>query len=455
MPNAHVLGLGQSGLAAAKLLKAKGWQVKVSDEGSSTNLIRMQEQLAVEGISVNLGQKLHWNQFNINGDRPHLLIVSPGIAWDHPALQKAREMRIETIGEVELAWRYLSDRPWVGITGTNGKTTTTAITAAIFQAAGYHAPACGNIGVPTCELALMAQPPDWAIAEISSYQIESSPHVQPRIGIWTTFTPDHLSRHYTIESYSNIKAHLMHQSRQVILNGDDPYLAKHGAKLFPEAIWTSCTTKLTAATDSGAYIHDNQLMFAGESVLPIACFRLLGDHNRQNLLMAVAAAKLAGIESKFIERAVSEFNGVPHRLEQIRNYRGIDFVNDSKATNYDAAVVGLKSTVSPTVLIAGGQAKQGNADEWLALIKQKAIATLLIGEAAPKFAHLLDEANYSSYEIVETLEAAIPRASHLAQTFAAKTVLFSPACASFDQYANFEQRGDHFRQLCLNLEATS
>jgi len=451
MPNAQVLGLGQSGLAAARLLKAKGWQVTASDEGSSHNLIEKQKQLEAEGIRVKLGHKLHYSQFELEGQHVNLLVVSPGIPWDHPALLRAREMRIETIGEVELAWRYLSDRPWLGITGTNGKTTTTALAAAIWQTAGYYAPACGNIGVPPCELALSSPPPDWVIAELSSYQIESSPHVQPRIGIWTTFTPDHLSRHYTIETYCGIKAHLLKQSHQKILNGDDLYLAENGARLFPDAIWTSISGKLPAAVEHGAYIDRGIVMFDGTPVLSIDLFRLLGDHNRQNLLMAVAAAKLAGINSKSIEQAVAEFSGVPHRLEHICDYQGTSFVNDSKATNYDAAVVGLRSALEPVVLIAGGQAKQGNADEWLALIKQKSIVTLLIGEAASEFAQLFDRVNYNNYEIVEDLSIAVPRALLLAQTAEAKTVLFSPACASFDQYANFEQRGDHFRQLCLNL----
>jgi UDP-N-acetylmuramoylalanine--D-glutamate ligase len=453
MPDAYVLGLGKSGFYAARLLKAKGWQVRVRDRGSSPELIQRCEQLRAEGIKVELGNNFSFDQIGVNTD---LLVVSPGIPWDHPVLNRAREMQVETIGEVELAWRYLSQYPWVGITGTNGKTTTTALTAAIFQGAGLNAPACGNIGKAICELAdeLAAHPNssfDWIVAELSSYQIESAPSVKPQIGIWTTFTPDHLNRHYTIEAYSNIKASLLQHSQQVVLNGDDPYLAATGRSLFPNAIWTSCTGNIPEAVESGAFIKDDWVIFAGEPVLPLSKFKLLGEHNKQNLLLAVAASKLAGIDSESIARSVSQFKGVPHRLEHICNYQGIHLINDSKATNYDAAEVGLKSVESPVILIAGGESKQGEARAWLDMITQKAVHTFLIGQAAPEFGQLLDSVGYTNYEDVKTLDVAVSKAIDLAQKLNATAVLFSPACASFDQYANFEQRGDHFRSLSLAI----
>ncbi|MEE3716295.1 UDP-N-acetylmuramoyl-L-alanine--D-glutamate ligase [Tumidithrix elongata RA019] len=462
MPNAYVLGLGQSGLSASRLLKAKGWQVTASDRASSPSLEKHKIQLEAEGITVELGSFPNFERQNQLQQPTHLIVVSPGVPWDHPTLIRARELGIETIGEIELAWRYLSHIPWVGITGTNGKTTTTALTAAIFQAAGLNAVACGNIGIPACEIALNStNPPDWIIAELSSYQIESAQSVKPRIGIWTTFTPDHLNRHYTLEAYRDVKAHLMHQSSQVILNRDDAYLAKHGDAILANSqkIWISCANATPEVMTNGAYIQNDSVLFAGEVVLPLEKLQLLGAHNQQNLLMSVAAAKLAGINSKHIEEAVAKFKGVPHRLEYICSYKGIHFINDSKATNYDAAEVGLRSVKSPTILIAGGQPKQGDARSWLEMIRLKAIAVLLIGEAAPAFAKMLEGIQYHNYEIVETLEVAVPRAVAIAQSKPYEngseshptSVLFSPACASFDQFANFEQRGDRFRHLCLQL----
>ena len=454
MAKAHVIGQGRSGVAAARLLKREGWEVTVSDRNTSESLRQQQQKLEHEGITVHLGHSLKQEC----SDLPQLIVVSPGVPWDLPALVRLRERGIETIGEMELAWRHLQFCPWVGITGTNGKTTTTALIAAIFQTAGFHAPACGNIGYAACDLALEilagnTQHPDWVIAELSSYQIESSPSVAPKIGVWTTFTPDHLSRHGTLERYYDIKAHLLRQSKQQVMNGDDAHLRQIGVNHLPNACWTSVKGKadLIGNPDVGAYIEDGWAVVQGEQIVAVSALRMVGEHNQQNLLMAVAAARFAGIEKDAIAQAIANFPGVPHRLEHICTWQGIDFINDSKATNYDAAQVGLASVNSPVILIAGGEAKAGEDSSWIQTIQAKAAAVLLIGNAAAAFAQRLEQVGYSSYEIVETMEQSVPRAAELAKEHDARVVLLSPACASFDQYQNFEQRGDHFRQLCQEL----
>jgi UDP-N-acetylmuramoylalanine--D-glutamate ligase len=447
MSNAHIIGLGRSGIAAARLLKREGYSVTISDRDSSPALQQQQQSLAAEGIKVELS---HTFAAPISDQ---LVIVSPGVPWDAPALIQARELGIETIGEFELAWRHLQSKPWVGITGTNGKTTTTALIAAIFQTAGFYAPACGNIGYAACELVLGEKLPDWVIAEISSYQIESSPSLAPKIGIWTTFTPDHLSRHKTLENYYNIKADLLNKSEMQVFNGGDPYLRQKGVKSWQNAYWTSVKGKdeLLGDPARGIYIEDGWAIALGEKILPVASLKMVGSHNQQNLLMAVAAAHLAGIEKDAIAQAIANFPGVPHRLEQICNWQGIDFINDSKATNYDAAEVGLTAVTAPAILIAGGEAKEGDDLGWIKAIQAKAAAVLLIGNAAEAFAKRLEAANYHHWEIVGTMEKAVVRGAELAKNYGAKVVLLSPACASFDQYQNFEQRGDDFRQLCLDL----
>ncbi|MFM7368136.1 MAG: glutamate ligase domain-containing protein, partial [Sphaerospermopsis kisseleviana] len=187
-----------------------------------------------------------------------------------------------------------------------------------------------------------------------------------------------------------------------------------------------------------------------QKIVEVSALRMVGEHNQQNLLMSVGAARLAGIEIAAICRAVSEFPGVPHRLEHICTWSGIEFINDSKATNYDAAEVGLASVKSPVILIAGGEAKDGDDTAWLKKIQDKAAAVLLIGSAANAFAQRLQEVGYNNFEIVETMDKAIPRSAELAKKYQASVVLLSPACASFDQYPNFEVRGEHFRELCLN-----
>lgn len=446
MPNAHIIGLGRSGIAAARVLKREGYSVTVSDRNSSETLQQQEQLLNQEGITVKLGYSLQLE----NGELPQLIVVSPGVPWDAPLLLRARELGIETIGEMELAWRYLKS-PWVAITGTNGKTTTTALIAAIFQAGAFNAPACGNIGYAACELALADTPPDWVVAEISSYQIESSASVAPRIGVWTTFTPDHLSRHKTLENYFNIKAQLLTQSEYQVFNGDDPYLRNNAPARFPNAYWTSVKGKADLVNGKGAYIEDGWVFFESEKILPANALKMVGDHNQQNLLMSVAAARLAGIETDAIANAITNFPGVSHRLEHICTWSEIDFINDSKATNYDAAEVGLNAVASPAILIAGGEAKAGDDTGWMKKIQEKAAAVLLIGDAAAAFAKRLEEIGYTNFQIVETMENAIPKSAELAKQYQAKVVLLSPACASFDQYQNFEQRGDHFRQLCLQF----
>ena len=472
MPNAQVIGLGRSGIAAARLLKQDGWQVTLSDSANLNTLasrkrsemLQQQQELTADGVTVKLGHSLTLD----TSDLPQLIVVSPGVPWDIPVLVEARNQGIDTIGEIELAWRHLQSCPWVAITGTNGKTTTTALIAAIFQSAGLDAPACGNIGYAACEVALSVvsgqwsavsgkekqeAKVDWVIGEISSYQIESSRNLAPKIAVWTTFTPDHLSRHKTLENYYNIKASLLERSHLQIFNGDDPYLRQRGVNDWPNAYWTSVKGKdyLLGDPRQGFYIEDGWVIAQAEPIVQVASLRMVGEHNQQNLLMAVAAARLAGIEKDAIAQAIANFPGVPHRLEHIISWQGIDFINDSKATNYDAAQVGLAAVDSPTILIAGGEAKAGDDTSWIETIQAKAAAVLLIGDAAPAFADRLKQVGYTRYEIVETMAKAVPRAAELAQQYNARVVLLSPACASFDQYQSFEERGDDFRQVCKQL----
>jgi UDP-N-acetylmuramoylalanine--D-glutamate ligase len=446
MKQATVIGLGRSGIAAAKLLIKHGYTVTLSDSSDTPNLETQKQELETLGINVKLGDKFAPTSED-------LIVVSPGVPWDISPLVTARTMGIDTIGEMELAWRYLKDIPWVAITGTNGKTTTTALTDAIFKAAGLETIGCGNIGFAACELALLEVKPAWIIAELSSYQIESTFTLKPQIGVWTTLTPDHLARHKTVDNYAEIKAKLLRNSQYQILNGDDQYLYNLGESDWQDATWTSVEGKqhLQGNPELGIWIEDNWVIFRGEQVLQADSLKMPGEHNLQNLLMAVAISKLAGIENSSIAKAVASFPGVAHRLEYICTHAGVDYINDSKATNYDAADVGLTAVKAPAILIAGGAAKEGDDGVWLDTIKQKAAAVLLIGDAATQFADRLKSVGYTNYEIVETMANAVVRSIELAKKYQAKVVLLSPACASFDQYTSFEHRGDDFRQLCQNL----
>ena len=461
MPTAEIIGLGRSGIAAARLLNQDGWQVTLIDSATeleiaarsnAAQLQASQQELVQEGVRVKLNRQI------LAGKIPDLVVVSPGVPWDIPALESARQQRVKIIGEIELAWRYLREIPWVGITGTNGKTTTTALTAAIFQSAGLHAPACGNIGNAACELAMknFTTPDnnfDWIIAELSSYQIESTAELAPQIGIFTTLTPDHLSRHGTLDNYFQIKASLIRRCQHKIINGDDHFLQTAALDLGSNLIWTSLKGKnaLSKLHNVEVYLEDGWIVAFGELIAPVSLFKMPGKHNLQNLLLAIAAAKLAGIEKEAIAQALTSFSGVEHRLEYICTHQEIKFINDSKATNYDAAEVALNSVKAPVILIAGGQGKTGDDSAWIKSIKTNAAFVLLIGEAAPVFAEKLRDRNYDNYQIVETMENAVTQSLPLAHKYRAKAVLLSPACASFDQYLSFEARGEHFRQLCQKL----
>ncbi len=474
METAYVVGLGKSGLAAATLLKAQGYRVVLSDSGNSEALRQQQTALAEDGITVRLSDRFNpdvllaesgaadANEHSAN--TAPLVVVSPGVPWDIPGLVKARDLGWGVIGELAYAWEQLQNRPWLCVTGTNGKTTTTALLDAIFKVAGYPIQACGNIGYAACELAYQAScgdeielkdgasevdAPSWVLAELSSYQIEAGQSIAPRIGVWTTLTPDHLSRHKTVENYAAIKASLLLRSEIQLLNGDDAYLRGQAKSQFPTAYWTNTQglDLALAPLERSIYIEDGWVKVAGEALLEASSLRMHGQHNQQNLLLAAGAAHLAGVPKAAIAQAIREFSGVPHRLEQVAQWQGITFINDSKATNYDAAEVGLAAMTEPTILIAGGAPKDGDDSAWIARIKAQALAVVLVGDAAPQFAERMEAAGVVRLEVLPSLTEGVPRAAEWAQELKAGAVLLSPACASFDQYANFECRGEDFRQL--------
>jgi UDP-N-acetylmuramoylalanine--D-glutamate ligase len=446
-----VVGLGRSGMGAARLLAARGADVCVIERSSEAGMQQRASLLLGEGIQVELGQPLELESFTALPRWPVLAVVSPGIRFDHPVLDQLRDRGCAVVGEMEVAWEASKGVPWVGITGTNGKTTVTSLVGHLLRAGGLDAPVSGNIGASAAEQALACfegSRPDWCVVELSSYQIEAAPSVSPSIGVWTTLTPDHLDRHVTLERYRSIKASLLRRSGIQILNGDDPDLLHHAAE-WPDARW------VTAGPRDGLKGIDPQLWIDGDRIcdatgglFPATALAMPGRHNRQNLMLSVAVSRACGLTTSQIESGCRTFPGVPHRLERLRQRSGVTYYNDSKATNYDAALVALQALESPLVVLAGGQAKRGEPGAWLSALKQKAAAVVLFGEATPTFRELLGASGYGGrIEQREHLEAAVPLAAQLAGELGATAVLLSPACASFDQYRDFEVRGDHFRQL--------
>ena len=452
-----VLGLGRSGVGAARLLHQRGESVLVLESGDTPGLKERADALRREGISVQLNTPLDPASFAALPQQPQRVIVSPGIRWDHPTLVNLRQQGIHTDGEITIAWEASAGIPWIGITGTNGKTTVTHLVAHLLQAAGLDAPMCGNVGYSAAELALArahAAPPSWLVVELSSYQIESAPRLAPRIGVWTTLTPDHLERHGNLENYRAIKRSLLEHSEVRILNGDDPDLCSRAAS-WDQARWITTGSRQqarAAGLDPALWIEADQVWSSEGPVHAASALAMPGAHNRQNMLMAVAVGLEAGLVGSQMEPALRAFPGVPHRLERIRERDGVTWFNDSKATNYDAAEVALRALEGPLVVLAGGEAKQGDAQGWLAELERQAKAVVLFGAARSHFAELLTSAHYSgAIHSVEGMAEAVPLAEQLAARHACRGVLLSPACASFDQYRDFEARGEHFRQLVQSL----
>jgi UDP-N-acetylmuramoylalanine--D-glutamate ligase len=455
---AVVIGMGRSGIGAARLLRSRGCDVLVLERDRSDKLADLAAELSREGIEVRLDAPLLDVTFRSLPIQPVCVVVSPGIRWDHPVLEGLRNRGVRVRGEIGPAWDALADVRWIGITGTNGKTTVTTLVHHMLSQAGLDAPLCGNVGISAAELALERggeRPrPDWLVVELSSYQIEASPEVAPAIGVWTTLTPDHLERHGTLDNYRSIKRHLLEQSSLRILNADDPDLRSH-ADSWDRADWVTAGPRgdLPAAIDpilwvEAGRIHARPIGGHQGDLMAADCLTMPGAHNRQNLLLATAVGLHAGLEPAVIERAMRSFPGVPHRLERVREVNGAVWYNDSKATNYDAAEVALQALEAPLVVLAGGQSKRGDASAWIAQLCRQAAAVVVYGAARQEFEGLLAHGAYPGLVAsAEGMEEAVAIAARLAAQTGSHGVLLSPACASFDQYTDFEARGEHFRRL--------
>ncbi|MEI7952430.1 MAG: UDP-N-acetylmuramoyl-L-alanine--D-glutamate ligase [Synechococcaceae cyanobacterium ELA182] len=451
-----VVGLGRTGIGVARLLRAQGHAVLLLESRQGPEQLAAAAPLEVEGIAVQLGVPLALE--SLGDPPPAAAVVSPGIAWNHPELERMRQSGITVLGELTLAARATAEVPWIGITGTNGKTTVTHLVQHLLSQGGLRAPLCGNVGVSAAEVALgcldpKGSRPDWLVVELSSYQIEQSPELSPAIGLWTTLTPDHLERHGSLDHYRAIKRRLLENADVRILNADDADLRSRAAS-WESAEWITARpiSELPKTIRPCLWIEAGVVHGPGGPLFIAEALAMPGDHNRQNLLMATAVALRAGLEASVIEAGLRSFPGVPHRLERIRVKQGVSWYNDSKATNYDAAEVALKALEGPLVVLAGGEAKQGDARAWIQQLQCQAKALVLYGNAREEFAALLADGGYSGeVHSCEGLAEGVPVAEALAESKGCRGVLLSPACASFDQYRDFEARGDHFRELVVGL----
>jgi UDP-N-acetylmuramoylalanine--D-glutamate ligase len=434
-----VVGLGKSGVASALFLKSRGARVTVSDSKPEAELRNEILLLLEHGITVETGG---------HGDRTFrgqdLIVVSPGVPADAPQLVQARKLGEQVIGEIELAARFLSG-PIVAITGANGKTTTTSLAGAILTTGNLPTLVGGNIGTPAISLADQAGASTWIVLEVSSFQLETIVDFRPRIAVILNITPDHLDRHKTFENYVNAKARIFENQRSddfAVLNADDSTAAALSNRTLARLFWFSRKKEI----EQGAFVRSSQIYFRdghGESeIMPLAELPLKGAHNLENVLAGVSIGMLAGCQPEQIREAVKNFKAVEHRLEFVATVAGVDYYNDSKATNVDATIKALESFPANIHLILGGKDKGSDYRVLNDLLRQRVKRVYTIGAAAAKIEAQIEGA--TAIEHAETLENAIKSANSAA--VAGDIVLLAPACASFDQFQSYEHRGRVFKE---------
>ncbi len=435
-----VVGLGRSGVASAFFLQEHGARVIVSDSKSEAQLQNEVPSLLDRGISIETGH--HGERTFRDQD---LIVVSPGVPADQPQLQRARSLGIPVIGEVELAFRFLQGKV-IAITGSNGKTTTTTLAGEILSKAGKKTLVGGNIGTPVISLAAQSTPDSFVVLEISSFQLETIVQFRPWISAILNITPDHLDRHRTFQNYLDAKARMFENQQAsdfAVLNADDPTCVALKDKVKGSLLWFSRKQPV----ENGAYLKDDQIIFRQngkeQAVLSRSDIQLKGAHNLENVLSAVCMAMVAGCEPQQVRRAVSEFRAVEHRLELVATINGVTFYNDSKATNVDATVKALESFPGNIHIILGGKDKGSDYSVLNPLLRERVKRVYLIGAASDKIA--LQTQGATSVVRSGILERAVRQAFDAAQ--AGDIVLLAPACASFDQFENYEHRGRTFKEL--------
>ncbi len=442
-----VVGLARTGVATALFCAARNAKVTATETRTESALGDVPAKLREAGVTLELGG--HTEKTFLAQD---LIIPSPGVPADDPFLMAARSKKITIWSEIELAYRFLEGR-LIGITGSNGKTTTTTLVHHILANSGVEAILAGNVGTALISVVEQTNARTVAAVELSSFQLELIERFRPDIGVMLNLTPDHLDRHKTMEAYAKAKARLFENQTELdaaVLNADDAPTVGYTPKK-PQVFWFS----RKQAVEQGAYVKGEDIVVThkgGEDfVMKVQEIPLAGAHNLENVLAAVIAARLAGVDAASIGKAVKTFAGVEHRLEFVAEIGGVKYYNDSKATNVDATLKALDAFPGRILIILGGKDKGSDYTVLQKPLREKAILALLIGAASDKIEKQI--AGSVAIERAETIERAVDIASHAAQ--AGDTVVLAPACASFDQFQSYEHRGRAFKKLVRQIQRTS
>jgi len=441
-----VVGLARTGMATAGFCAARGAHVTASDERAADQLGAAAQDLADLGCTLELGG--HRMETFVAQD---LIVPSPGVSAANPFLAAARAARVPIWSEIELAWRFLRGR-LIAITGSNGKTTTTSLTGHILKTGGMPAIIAGNIGTPLIAHVQETTQSSITVAEVSSFQLELIDSMRPDVSVLLNLTPDHLDRHASVEEYGRAKARIFENQTEAdfaVINADDSMATRY-APARPQICWFSVRKQVV----SGAYLRGDEIVFRREGqdtlLLKRGDIALRGAHNVENVLAAGSAALLVGANPACIAEGVRSFSGVEHRLEFVAEIGGVSFFNDSKATNVDAALKALEAFPGGLVVILGGKDKGSDYAPLVKPLRERARHILLIGSAADKIAAQLS--GLVPFERAGTLQRAVVLALERAE--AGDTVLLAPACASFDQFDNYEHRGRVFKELVRGLRDT-
>jgi UDP-N-acetylmuramoylalanine--D-glutamate ligase len=440
-----VVGLARTGVVTSLFSAGYGAIVTATDEKPESDLAEVAAKLRAAGVELEFGVPSQATFLEQD-----LIVLSPGVPAKLPQLELARSRGIPVWSEIELAWRFLRGK-LIGITGSNGKTTTTSLVAHILTTAGIHTLVGGNIGVPLLALVESSTDSTVTVAEISSFQLETIAEFRPEIGVLLNLTPDHLDRHGSFDEYARVKMRMFENQLDrdaAVLNADDPEVTRR-MPTGPHIFWFSRQKRVA----SGTFLRDGQIFFRAEGAeIPLALrdeIPLRGEHNVENVLAACAAAYLAGAEPAAIASGVKTFRGVEHRLELVAEIGGVAFYNDSKATNVDASLKAIEAFPGPLLVILGGKDKGAPYIPLREPLQQRARLAILIGEAAEEIASELSRA--VPLEHAGTLDRAVQIAADSAR--AGDTVLLAPACSSFDQFENYEHRGRVFKELVAKLES--
>lgn len=440
-----VAGTGISGIGAANLLTEAGIETILYDGNEALNKeeIRQRVKYPVEVILGELTDEMI-QAFD-------LMVLSPGISVNAPFVQKFKGHGIPVWSEIELAY-YFSKGEIAAITGTNGKTTTTALVGEIVKCQYDSSFVVGNIGIPYTNVALDTKEESVIVAEISSFQLETIQQFRPKVSAVLNITPDHLDRHGTVECYADTKLKIaMNQTENeyCVLNYDDPTTRAMGMRIKAMPVYFSRLEKL----EKGVYLDGDDFVISWNGIQQVICtmedINLLGAHNHENILAAIAISYFMGVKPEAILEGVRKFKGVAHRIEFVAQINGVAYYNDSKGTNPDAAIKGIQAMNRPTYLIGGGYDKKSTYDEWIDAFDGKVKTLILLGQTAEKIAKTAKEHGFDQIVMVDSLEEAVNYAAEHAEE--GDAVLLSPACASWGMFKNYEVRGDQFKEFVHRL----